>query len=365
MSNIDKSVLRSNLQKLAKSYKLELDEIIKIILEKGYTVIGLQLPEGLKMYAETIKDHIEDRTQKQGQNVVIIISGEPCYGACDLADVQYKQMGVECIFHFGHAELPNLGRSEIPVYFVQTPSTLELNKVLNKVISYIQKHKQDLGSNPKLGLITTVQHIHLLKKAKIFFDKNKLKSFIGKGDDRIKYDGQVLGCNFSAAASISKKVDFFIFIGSGNFHPLGVALATGQNVIIADPYTNEVRDIKKIHDTIMRQRGGAIARAMDANAFGILISIKPGQNRQKLAMGLKDLIREHNKRSYLIALNEFEPIKLKAFKVDTFVSTGCPRIAIDDYLKYDVPILTPVELEIVLGEKNWEQYEFDQILAKN
>jgi 2-(3-amino-3-carboxypropyl)histidine synthase len=365
VTEIDKSVLRSNLKKLAKSYKLELDEIIKIVLEKGYTAIGLQLPEGLKIYAETIKDHIEDRIKKQGQDLTLIISGEPCYGACDLVGDQYKQMGVEAIFHFGHAELPNLGRSEIPAYFIQTASTLELKKVLDKVINYIKKHKKELGSNPKIGLITTVQHIHLLKKAMIFLDKNKFKTFIGKGDNRIKYDGQVLGCNFSAATSITKKVDFFIFIGSGNFHPLGVALATGQKVIIADPYTNEVRDIKKIHDTIMRQRGGAIARAMDANAFGILISIKPGQNRQKLAMGLKDLIREHNKRSYLIALNEFEPVKLKAFKVDTFVSTGCPRIAIDDYLKYDVPILTPVELEIVLGEKNWDQYEFDQILAND
>ena len=363
MPEIDDSVVKSNLEKLAKSYKLELDEIIKIVLEKDYSVVGLQLPEGLKIYAETIKDHIEDRLQKQDHDLTVIISGEPCYGACDLVDDRYKQMGVEAIFHFGHAELPNLGQSEIPVYFIQTASTLELKNVLNKLITYMKKHEDEFGAKSKIGLITTVQHIHLLKIAKNFLEKNKFKTFIGKGDARIKFDGQVLGCNFSAATSIKNKVDLFLFIVSGNFHPLGVSLATGKQVIIADPYTNEIRDIKKIHETILRQRGGAIARAMDANAFGILISIKPGQNRQKLAMELKKLIKEHNKRSYLIALSEFEPLKLKAFKVDSFVSTGCPRIAIDDYLKYDAPILTPVELEIVLGEKNWEQYEFDQILA--
>ena len=62
-------------------------------------------------------------------------------------------------------------------------------------------------------------------------------------------------------------------------------------------------------------------------------------------------------------MDEFDPQKLKAFKVNSLVSVGCPRVAIDDYLKYDIPILTPVELEIVLGDKTWDQYEFDQILA--
>ena len=34
----------------------------------------------------------------------------------------------------------------------------------------------------------------------------------------------------------------------------------------------------------------------------------------------------------------------------------------DDYLKYKVPIITPVELEILLGKKKWEDYQFDQII---
>jgi 2-(3-amino-3-carboxypropyl)histidine synthase len=52
-----------------------------------------------------------------------------------------------------------------------------------------------------------------------------------------------------------------------------------------------------------------------------------------------------------------------AFKVDAFVSTACPRIAIDDALRYKRPMLTPIELEVALGVRAWEDYAFDSILA--
>ena len=48
--------------------------------------------------------------------------------------------------------------------------------------------------------------------------------------------------------------------------------------------------------------------------------------------------------------------------VDAFVNTACPRIAIDDSVKYAKPLLTPFELEVILGEKQWEEgYQFDEI----
>ena len=47
---------------------------------------------------------------------------------------------------------------------------------------------------------------------------------------------------------------------------------------------------------------------------------------------------------------------------DAFVSTACPRVAIDDAMKFKKPVLTPIEFEILLGERDWNNYEFDQIL---
>ena len=84
----------------------------------------------------------------------------------------------------------------------------------------------------------------------------------------------------------------------------------------------------------------------------------------KLAFDIKDMLNAANKKSLIIALDNFSPISLQGFgDIDCFVSTACPRIAIDDYLQYKTPILTPIELEILLGRRRWEDYIFDQIIS--
>jgi 2-(3-amino-3-carboxypropyl)histidine synthase len=65
----------------------------------------------------------------------------------------------------------------------------------------------------------------------------------------------------------------------------------------------------------------------------------------------------------MIVVDYFSPVFLEGFRyIDCFVSTACPRIAIDDYLQYKIPIITPVELKILLGKISWEMYEFDEII---
>jgi 2-(3-amino-3-carboxypropyl)histidine synthase len=60
-------------------------------------------------------------------------------------------------------------------------------------------------------------------------------------------------------------------------------------------------------------------------------------------------------------MDKFDPEKLRSLGFDAYVSTACPRIAIDDFAAYDKPLLTPQELEIVLGVRNWPDYVFDQM----
>ncbi len=50
-----------------------------------------------------------------------------------------------------------------------------------------------------------------------------------------------------------------------------------------------------------------------------------------------------------------------SFKVDAYVSTVCPRVAIDDASRFTVPVLTPVEFDIIKGLKKWDQLAFDEI----
>ena len=133
-----------------------------------------------------------------------------------------------------------------------------------------------------------------------------------------------------------------------------------------DPYTLEIKtkELEDLKDIILRQRYGAIARAKDAEVFGILIGNKTGQKRYDLAINLKEKLKKYNKKSYFFIMNNFSAETLISFSfLDCLVSTACPRIAIDDYLQYKIPILTPIELDILLGLKKWDEYRFDEILG--
>jgi 2-(3-amino-3-carboxypropyl)histidine synthase len=63
---------------------------------------------------------------------------------------------------------------------------------------------------------------------------------------------------------------------------------------------------------------------------------------------------------FLVYLDNIEPDRLLNLGAEAAVSTACPRVALDDAAKYRIPILTPPEFEVLLGERRWEEYEFDE-----
>ena len=115
-------------------------------------------------------------------------------------------------------------------------------------------------------------------------------------------------------------------------------------------------------ERILRQRFGLIMEIDNAKTFGILIGEKPGQMRRNLAIRMKRVLEKHGRKGYLLALDHVSPDLIDFYPVDAFVNTACPRIAIDDSVRYDKPLVTPYELEVALGEKKWENgYQFDEI----
>ncbi len=320
-------------------FDFDIGRIKAIIKEKHCKTVGLQFPEGFKRQAFKIAEELEDDT---GSN--IIISGNPCFGACDIDTTLAGK--VDIMFHFGHSKM---GKFE-NVVFIEARSDVDVLQCVKIALP--------LFKTKNIGLITTVQHIHKLEEAAKFLDENGKKGIKGKGDLRISYPGQVLGCNFTAARL---ECEEYLYIGSGIFHPLGVAIATGKRVVAADPYMNKA--IEVFTEKFMRKRSGYIAESMDAKVFGIIVSSKSGQNRMNLARKLSGIARMHGKKVQIIMIDLVTPEQLLAFKVDAYVNTACPRITIDDAERFHVPVLTPGEFEIVLGERKWDSLEMDEILG--
>ena len=319
-------------------FDFELDRVVDLINRSEARTVGLQFPEGFKRQAFSIAGELEDKT-----GAIVIVSGNPCFGACDI-DMLLKG-SVDIMFHFGHCELVD-GIDN--VIFMETPARVDIVHVVE-----MAGIKLDAGT---VGLVTTVQHVHQLDKAMDILGSKGISCVVSTGDSRIKYPGQLLGCNFSAAGV---KCDSYLYIGSGKFHPLGVAVATGRKVLAADPMLNTVEWVDP--ERILRQRGGVIAICLDAISFGIIVSTKVGQERMGLARRLAELAKKHGKEHIIISLDNITPDALLQFKLDAFVNTACPRIAIDEGMRFNAPVLTPVEFEIVLGERDWADLVFDEI----
>ena len=333
------------------NYSIDFSEALQDINTKKYDRVLLQLPEGLKMKAASILDELKQKTK-----ATIILAGDPCYGACDIPCVtSVQQLSIDAIIQVGHTKIPSMNIPKaLQVYFVNAQS--------NHIVDVVVKKSFACLDGKKIGVLTTAQHLHMLPQVCTLLKENGFQPIISPGDSRISDKGQILGCNFSSAENIKDCVDSFLFIGSGVFHPIGIHLATQKPVIIADPYTQQVKkqELKTIIHTILKQRSAAIALAKQSQVFGILIGLKPGQQRMHTATELKKLLEKHQRKPLFITAEIITPQALQSFsEIDCFVSTACPRIAIDDYILYEKPIITPVELQIAFNETTWESYLFD------
>ena len=323
---------------------MDLDKVIRKINSKNVETVGLQFPEGLKMQATKIARKIEEETES-----TVIISGDPCFGACDVSD--YKMKGtVDLIVHYGHTPLPL--KYEVPTIFVEAFANIDIKENLKQCLDALKDYS-------RIALVTTTQHLHLLNEIKDYLEDNGKEVVLGSSKSTRK--GQVLGCNFSSIKNLDAEI--FLFIGSGNFHPLGINLFSNTPVLALDPYNNELRRMDEYADRILRIRFARITKARTAEKWGIIVSSKEGQYRMKLAKEIKKVLEEHGMEAYIILMDNVNPDALLPYlELDAFVVSACPRIAIDDSQMYKKPLLTPQELEIVLNKREWENYQLDEIL---
>jgi len=319
-------------------------------IASGCKKILIKMPDGLYSISTEISDFLSS------MGIETIISANPCYGACDFCD-GIEGMGIDKIIYIGEAEMPYL-RKKYPVEtsFLEIHSKFDVTDSVKKAIPLLE--------GKRIGITSITPYIHQMKKCIKILEEYGFVAVIGKKSRRTAYDGQILGCDLTAGTSIAGSVDSFLYVGDGFFHPLGLSLSTKRTVVMADPSQGKTMkdEIREVREKVMKKRYALISNSMDKNRVGIIIGEKLGQKRVELAHEMKKLAEEKGMNAYLISSNNLSPDRLDYMNVDFYVSTSCPRVAMDDFAGYGKPMLTPIEFEILVGEREWEKYEFDQIL---
>ncbi|MEM3153944.1 MAG: diphthamide synthesis protein [Candidatus Woesearchaeota archaeon] len=83
---------------MLENYDLELDAVEKKIKTEKSKIVCIQLPDGLKPYANKISAELHKRT-----NATILIWLGSCWGACDVP-LEVNRLGVELLVQWGHSE---------------------------------------------------------------------------------------------------------------------------------------------------------------------------------------------------------------------------------------------------------------------
>lgn len=201
----------------------------------------------------------------------------------------------------------------------------------------------DEAALPKtIGLATTVQFLDFVDEIRKYLESKDKIVFADK--IRQKYDTQLLGCDTGAAEKVKDKVDAFLYIGTGIFHPLGIALNAEKEVFCYDPINAVLSKIDRSEvEQYNKKRKGAYLKFLQSTEIGILVSLKPGQNNFKKAVELKKQLKEKN--CYIFAFDTLDFNQVENFPfIQCWVNTACNRI-LDDYSKFPKPLVDLSDIE--------------------
>lgn len=293
-----------------------LEELVKKVKASGAKKVLVQLPEGLI----TRSGEMEKLLSREG--IVAFMSLEPCYGACDLRDCEAERLGCDLLVNVGHSDFGV--KSRVPVLYYVWEIDFD-------PVPALEKNLEKLPG--KIGLVSSVNYLPSLKKAREFMEKRGRECFVA---------GQVLGCDVSGALEIEDRVECYLYVGSGFFHPLGLALETGKKVFLLNSEKQVLEEVDP--DMFVRQREVAKALSKDCKSFGILVSTKPGQMKKEEALQIKKKLESLGKEAFIFTMDTITPEKLLGLDVDCYINTACPRIAIENRTSFKKPILNPNEI---------------------
>ena len=166
----------------------------------------------------------------------------------------------------------------------------------------------------KIGLVSTIQFLDQLEEVRAYLEKRGFEAEIG---------GQVIGCNVSNV--LKTKSEVYVYIGSGEFHPLEIVEKTKKEVYVVNPLSGKFSKLtKKDLEALEKKKRGKIAKFLHSEKIGVLVSTKPGQENLKSAL---NLVKKLKKEAHVFVVNEVDVNKLEDFNdIEFWVNTACPRI---------------------------------------
>jgi 2-(3-amino-3-carboxypropyl)histidine synthase len=93
--------MKYTIEQLNEKYDLELEKVVLEVRKSKAKLVLLQFPDGLKPYATSVVDYLEEKTKSD-----FLIWFGSCFGACD-SPVGLEKISpkIDLVIQFGHSSL--------------------------------------------------------------------------------------------------------------------------------------------------------------------------------------------------------------------------------------------------------------------
>ncbi|KDR83372.1 hypothetical protein GALMADRAFT_219201 [Galerina marginata CBS 339.88] len=120
--------LNAAMKQLPSNYSFEIHKTIHHIRKNNATMVALQMPEGLQMFACTIADIVERFT-----DALTVIMGDVTYGACCIDDYTAFALGCDMLVHYGHSCLVPMDQTTIKTLYVFVEIGIDSNHLSESI----------------------------------------------------------------------------------------------------------------------------------------------------------------------------------------------------------------------------------------
>jgi diphthamide biosynthesis protein 2 len=354
----------------------DLDSVSSLITKFEFERVVLQFPDELLLDSIDIFNYLSDR-----HRIDFFIAADSTYGS-SVDDVSAEHVNSDLLVYFG-SDLS--GSGAMPVMIVPKKKDINVDDCISKLVSSLINKLDDFNNLTILyepgyyhSILTIINKLNIVLETSL--PHNNISISIGKlppcadltnwepiaakislppgGNSSSTLGGLLLTSkHFNNIDELGDKKEFIWYIGEKNEQVVNISFRLSQNLIsYYSPKTMEIMCTQGSDTREFRERYGGVSRVTEAQIIGIVIGSMGLTSDLTCSVvdRLKILIRTARKKYYCFVMGRLNEAKLCNFpEVDIYCLVSNEDIAVIKSKTFHVPVITPWELELGLGARDW------------
>jgi len=357
--------------------------------------VALQFPDDMLPDSSDVCWLVDDAiasavTNPDAPPPLVFVLGDTTYGSCCPDEVGAKHLNADILVHFGHS---CLGPTDsLPIVYSFGSADLDVERCVDAVVAEIdEKDGSSEASSSSFLVLFEVQYRRAAETVTNMLNERGLKSVCGRvpeHDCNLDTERENETDSLTASPCCSHKYDDAVVIGGLQIPPATVLsdytlLYIGQtgnnkrqflNVLLRccspggtagcwtySPTGGSIDTDPPSSANMSRylnRRFYLIQKAKLASIVGILVGTLSQSRFRSVIDRVRRIVEGSGRACYTFAVGKVNIAKLANYaEIECFVLIGCTESSVlDDERDFHVPVITPLELEVALGDREWDGF---------